>query len=157
MLFKLQFRNSRGINRNMAIKNNNKKGQFSAVEILLMIIMFATVATFFGNNPLSTSNDFKYSVESSINSIYQSNNYRNSIIDENLSTDTNSQNWSSLENLLNKKYNSYKVKILNKTSKKTILDKCNQTYNNKLISEKIVSTTGNDKYEFRRIRLEVCS
>ena len=132
-----------------------KKGQFSAVEILLVVILFTTTFVFFSNTHISTSQNFKLSTSSSISSIYQSNNYRTKTIDEDLSNPVNTQDWSTLENILDKKYKTYNIKILNKTTSKTVIKKCTQSYQSKIVSEQVISTKGNDKYEFRRIRLEI--
>jgi K+ transporter len=142
----------------MEIKmKTNKKNQFSSIEILLMIMLFASTTLLIYHEPTSTNIEYKHTIESSLDSIYQRNTIRNMVINENLSEDVNTQDWTILENILDKKFLQYEFKISNTTTSKTIINKCPQTYHTKTITQKFISLKNNNKYDFRKINLEVCS
>lgn len=131
------------------------KSQVSAFEMTLgIILLFSTVMYFgyyFGEQNIGVH---KTQVESFLDTIYYGEEFRNILMDEDLSQVNLTQNWANVSTLLNNSFRSYEVLVSNETVSKTIYS-CNGT-SGKEYSEKIITIKDNNNYEFRKLTLGVC-
>ncbi|MFW6009301.1 MAG: hypothetical protein ACOCP8_08575 [archaeon] len=134
-----------------------RRGQFVLVEILLIGLLFSSLLYLTYNSNRDDVQSYYYTVDSSIDAIYYSESFRNIILNEDLSVIDLTQNWTELESILNNKFKSYEFVISNITDKKTIFDGCAGDYHNKIIKERIIALKNISNYEFRIIKLGVCS
>jgi len=132
-----------------------KKGQISAIEIPIIFLLLSSALIYFNfTSDLSNNIDYSLTIDSFLNSLYFSNQFRKNIMLENLSTTTIIQDWSQVDTLLNKSFSNYELIISNKTTSKYIFS-CNATYN-KYFSQKTIAIYNNSNFEFRKITLGVC-
>lgn len=134
----------------------NKKCQISVFETMYSFLIVILMFSFYFYNSTKNINDkqYKYNIDSMLNSIYYSENFRSQILNENISEEALSQDWSLLNNTLKKAYSSYEFVIKNSTVSKKIFE-CDPTYS-KIYSSKIIAIENNDNFKFREIILGVC-
>ena len=135
------------------------KAQITVVEIPLLFLLLSGALIYFNynnnnDNSFNHVEDYSLTINSFLNSIYYSNNFRKTIMLEDLSNNALTQNWTNISFYLNKSFLNYELVISNKTVTKNIFS-CNATYNN-YYSENIITIYNNSKYEFRKIKLGVC-
>ena len=134
-----------------------KKSQITVAEIPLLILLISSSIIYFTYEPninLIQNKDYSVTINSFLNAIYSSDEFRNIIMKENLSSVTITENWTNMSKLLNETFGKYELIISNNTVSKKIFS-CNTTYN-KFFSEKIISIQNNSDFEFRKIKLGVC-
>lgn len=131
-----------------------KKSQITIVELPLLFLLFLfIVGNLFYSNDFSQV-DHKLSIDSFLDSVYNSNEFRKQIMFEDLSTNNIVENWSNLSLYLNNSFSNYEFIISNSSVDKYIFS-CNSSYN-KIYSQRIVSIYNNSVFEFRKITLGVC-
>lgn len=133
---------------------NCVKCQMSTVEIALVVMIFA-----FGISCLRFSNvfsqqDYKFSVDSALDSIYYSEDFRDIILSEDLSSSSPTQNWDDLKSLLDDMFINYEFVLSNVTYNKALYS-CSNGYE-KYIAQRIIAIKDNDNYDFRVVSLGVC-
>lgn len=131
-----------------------KKSQITVIEISFVLLLFIFVIGYFSLDFKSSQNDYVYNIDSFLDALDYSNEYRINIMQEDLTNIAITEDWSNLEILLNNSFNYYEFIILNSSHSKVIFS-CNATIN-KYFTERIVAIEDNDNYNFRRIRLGVC-
>lgn len=134
---------------------DSKKSQLTVIEVSLLIIF----SSFFllSLSYISQENvvpDYSFTVETFLDSIYYSGDFRSQVINEDLSVVGVTEDWSSLELLLNDSFLKYELIISNTTSSKSIYS-CSAD-NTKIIRERIIAINNSEQYEFRLLRLGVC-
>jgi hypothetical protein len=133
------------------------KGQFALIEILLIGLLLSSLIYLSYNSHREELQSYNYLVDSSIDAIYYSENFRDLIVSENLSVGILTQDWTEMQNILDYKFNNYELVIFNNTYEKVIFNGCDYDYKNKIIKERIVVLKNASSYDFRIIRLGVCS
>ena len=136
---------------------NLRKSQFSIVETIFVILLFLSVIgtyTLYNNN--YNSKDYSISLESAIDSIYYSLDYRELFINENIEISAITEDWSFLNNTLSNMFNKYELILLDEsqTISKTIFS-CEEV-NGKMYTERIISINSGNQFNFRIVRLGVC-
>lgn len=132
----------------------NKQSQISFVEFVLVFLLFGFLFTTLHYDTNLSEKDYKLTIDSFLDSIYYSENYRSLIIDEDLSKSTLTGNWTNFQAQLNKSFTNYEFIISNSSYSKKIYS-CSAIYN-KYYVERFISIKNNTKYDFRKIKLGVC-
>lgn len=132
-----------------------RRSQFSAIEVVLVMMLFAFSSIYYVNSVSTSQKDYKYNIDTGLDSLYYNESYRFLIMNENLDVSHKVLDWSSLNQTLSNMYNNFELTIGNKTTSKFIYN-CNQDYNNKYSTERIISIGDASTYEFRRVKLGVC-
>ena len=132
----------------------NKIGQFSVVEILFVILLIGSVSGYIFFDFKEVNKDYSTFVESGLDVIYYSEDYRNIIINENLQVGGLTENWNNLELALSDMTNNFELIILDNSDSKVIFS-CNET-SGKILDERVISVNSGDKFSFRKVRLGVC-
>ena len=130
-----------------------KRAQISVVEGILMILLFVFFFSSLTLYSQTTYTGSSVNLDSLLDSIYYSENYRDIIMNEDLSSEELSQDWSEIESVLNNSVGSYELILLNKTTNKKITE-CQASYG-KNFEERIFGSS-QDEYEFRKLRIGVC-
>ena len=130
------------------------KAQISIVELTLAMVLFAGFSASFGLIDQPSLQDPQLQLESLSESLYYLGDYRESLLLENLSDSTPSQDWSSLESILDSELTNYELVVGNQTVEK-ILQQCQGTFYESF-SEKFVTVLNETEYDFRFIRIGVC-
>ncbi len=131
-----------------------KKAQISIIEFtFVMVLLSATIGYLIYSFPLQ-SQDYDITLNSMLDSIYYSEDYRAIFMDENLAVGAKTENWNSLSSVLNKTLGNYELILYDDTNEKYIFS-CNETLGKKF-SERIIAIKNNTLYDFRKIRLGVC-
>jgi len=138
----------------MIKKNICKKSLISVFEIGFLFFLFTGTLIYINLVPQPTNQDYKFTIESSLNSIYYNQNNRMVFMNEDLSTTTVNGDFSNISNYLDSIFLNYELIISNNSVSKTIFS-CNST-SEKFYGEKIISIRDNTIFEFRKIRLGVC-
>lgn len=131
-----------------------RKCQISIIEYSFVILLIITGFGYLYNSYSVETSDYKFTVESLLDSVYYSEDYRNIIMDEDLTNINIIQDWSSLLNLLEENLGKFELVISNDSNEK-VLALCNET-TTKIFSERIISIKDNSNFEFRKIKLGVC-
>lgn len=95
-----------------------KKAQFSIVEIIFLVLLFITISGYIFFDFKIPDKDYHLYLESSLNSIYYSEDFRDLILNENMSISTLTENWSSFNSTLSKMGNNFDFTIVSDDSKK---------------------------------------
>jgi len=132
----------------------NKICQFSVVEILFVILLIGSVSGYILFDFKEVNKDYSTFVESGLDVIYYSEDYRNIIINENLQVGGLTENWNNLELALSDMTNNFELIILDNSDSKVIFS-CNET-SGKILDERVISVNSGDKFSFRKVRLGVC-
>lgn len=131
----------------------NKFAQFSVIELSFVFLLFIFSISFFSAKSNVENVDYGYSVESFLDSIYYSEDFRSLMLDEDLSNGAITEDWSSFEEIVGRNFNSYSIAISNLSISKNIAT-CTGDF--KYVSERLISIENNDNFEFRMISLGVC-
>lgn len=131
-----------------------KKTQISVIELPMLFLLFGFALVYFNTSLDFNDIDYKLRIDSFLDSLYFSENFRNTIYNENLSSNSITSNWSNFSNLANSSFLKYELIISNNTISKTIFF-CNDS-NNKYFKEYILSIQNNTNFEFRKIKFGVC-
>jgi len=137
---------------NKIIKSS--KGLISVFEITFLFILFFSSITYFGILTNHEEKDYKFNIESSLDTLYFYEQNRVLFMEEDLSNLTTTGNWTNISNILNSIYLNYELVISNNSISKKIFS-CNSS-NEKYYTERIISIENNEIYEFRKIKLGVC-
>lgn len=136
--------------------NHNLKSQLSIVEVAFVLLLFSFVAVYFSFDfDLNEQKNYQVNLDSSLNSIYYSESFRNKIMSEDLSVEAFTNDYGDLESLLENMYVNYEFIISDDVNSKKIFtcsDSSMKYYSEKIIS---ISDSGNI-YNFRKIRIGVC-
>ena len=133
----------------------NKKAQISAFEMTMATILLFSSIMYFGYYIDEKSIGFhKTQIDSFLDTMYYSEDFRNIIMNEDLSQVTLTEDWTNISLLLNTSFRNYEILISNETVTKTIYS-CTED-SGKEYSEKIIAILDNDYYEFMKITLGVC-
>ena len=141
--------------------NNFKKSQMSIIESVFMIMLFVVFSTYYSydTNSLIATQDYTFSIDSAVNSIYYSDDYRNIIFEEDLLNSTiDFVKWDSMNQTLSNMFYNFELVITDDTGNysKTIFE-CKQGMYNKLLSERMFFCGADlDNCNFRVLRLGVC-
>jgi len=138
---------------------NKKKTQMSIVESVFMIMLFIAFTTYYSYdvNVLVPEQDYTFTVNSAVDSIYYSNDYRVDVFTENLTNSAvSSAKWSGLNQTLSKMFYNFEVVIRENNNSKTIFS-CKPGMYSKMFSERMMFC-GNDfsNCNFRALRVGVC-
>ena len=133
---------------------NNKLAQLSFFEFVLIFLLFGFLFTSVVYDFKIIPKDHKISIDSFLDSVYYSEDFRNLTFDEDLSQTTLSEDWGQLQLLLDNSFSNYELILSNISNSKYIFS-CDAKYN-KYYSEKIISIRNNTSFEFRQLRLGVC-
>ncbi|MCA9497020.1 MAG: hypothetical protein KC589_08810 [Nanoarchaeota archaeon] len=131
-----------------------KKSLFSVVEIPLVIVLFVSAFVYYGTMNQPNDVNYKFNIDSMLDSMYYSENYRHLIMDENLSSLTIDGNWSNVSSVLSEAFLNYELIIFDSDNGKKIFS-CSSKFD-KFYGERVISIKDNDIYDFRKIRLGVC-
>ncbi len=139
-----------------------RNAQISIIEFPMLIMLFSLFIGGIYIIPNLAQNDFSNNIESFLDSVYYSDDFRENVILENLSKDSLDVDWSNLNLILSEVYGdgNYEIIISNLTYSKVIFS-CNASLN-KYYAERIISifnnsnTDNNSIYDFRKIKLGVC-
>lgn len=137
----------------MAMKYS-KFAQISFFEFVLIFLLFGFLFTSSIYDSKTIDKDHKIGVDSFLDSIYYSEDFRNLTFDENLSASALSEDWTQVQLLLDNSFNNYELILSNSSDSKHIFS-CDAKYN-KYYSERIISIKNNTRFEFRQLRLGVC-
>ena len=137
--------------------NKHFKSQISVFESIFISLLFIIIVSTLINKTDFTTHDFETNTQSLIDTIYYSETFRQIILNENLSQNSTTQDWTNITNLLNQEYINYELIISNLTSSKKIHNCSGEL--EKIYSEKIIFSGINNtaNFEFRIIRLGVCN
>lgn len=129
----------------------------SQITIFEMVFVFAllsfTVAfTSVANQPMNK--DYKLSVDSFVDALYYSEDFRDVFMGEDLSVSSASQDWSMIQGNLSLAFLDYELIIANGSVEKKIFS-CASDYN-KYYAERVIAVNDSDTFEFRMLRLGVC-
>lgn len=131
-----------------------KKAQITVVEMSFVALLFAATLVYLVSPASSVSSDYRYNIDSFLDTINTDSEFRDLILAENLSNSTIDGDWSNVENLLNNSFRKYELRVLNETTSKLIYS-CNTSYD-KYFVERLISISNLTNYEFRKVRLGVC-
>ena len=131
----------------------NKKAIITVIEMSLLVLMFVSVSYYMTSNPVF-DHPYQESVDSMLDAIYQSGDFSQMVLSENLSAFFPSQDWTSISRILNESYNDYELIISNTTYSKKIYI-CQARYS-KINSQRIITISNNTQFEFRKVTLGVC-
>ncbi len=131
----------------------NNRCQFSVIEMTFVFLLFLFAVTFFVSKSNIAQVDYKYNVESFLDSIYYSEDYRDLFFDEDLSNIAITQDWSTFNDFVNNSFNNYEFVLSNNSVSKNIIT-CDGDY--KYYSQRVISIKDNSNFEFRKIKLGVC-
>jgi len=132
-----------------------KKSQISAFEMTMATILLFSSIMYFGYYIDEKNIGFhKTQIDSFLDTMYYSEDFRNIMMNEDLSQEALTEDWTNVSLLLNTSFRSYEILISNETLTKTIYS-CTEV-SGKEYSEKIIAILDNDYYEFRKITLGVC-
>lgn len=136
--------------------NYNLKSQISIVEIAFVLLLLSFTAVYFSFNfDLSEPKNYQVNLDSSINSIYYSENFRNKIMSEDLSVEAYTNDYSDLQLILDEMYLNYEFIISDNINSKKIFACSDNSM--KYYSEKIIAVPNNgNSFSFRKITLGVC-
>lgn len=131
------------------------KSQISIIELPFVFLFFSVFIGYIYFNPVDISYNSQESLDSFIDSIYYSENFRDLIFSEDLSNSAVTEDWSNLQIDLDSAFSNYELLIANKTVSKTIFS-CNSSYE-EVFTQRILSIQNSSVFEFRKITLGVCS
>ena len=131
----------------------SKKGIITVIEMSLLVLLFGSITVY-----ISLQSDFDYtnqeSIESSLDFFYNSNDFHEVIILEDLTSVSLTEDWSEFSAVFNKSYLDYELIVSNISHSKKIFI-CKPKYS-KINSQRIFSIHNNTEYEFRTLTLGVC-
>jgi len=134
---------------------NNIFGQISVVEMAFVIMLFSiamvNVVTFENSG---ASVDYKFQIQSALDTIYYDSNFRDIILGENLASPSLTENWSGINDSLHLLFVNYEIEIANSTVSKLIFS-CDAQYN-KFYDERVIAIKNASYFEFRKLKLGVC-
>ncbi|MCA9486379.1 hypothetical protein H6501_00155 [Candidatus Woesearchaeota archaeon] len=134
-----------------------KKGLVSISEIVFLLFLFSSVMIFV-NREVMSKNTFEsdhLEVESLLLSLYYSDEFRQLVVEEDLSQASVSGNWLSLETLLASQLGNYEILVGNLSTQK-VLVACD-AQNFKVQAQVPVVAFNETSSEFRYLQLGVCS
>lgn len=131
-----------------------KKALFSVIEIPMLIVLFVSAFVYFGTVDQSNDINYKYSIDSVLDSIYYSESYRNLIMDENLTSPSVEEDWTNVSDVLSEVFLNYELILFDDVDEKLIFS-CSSKFN-KYYTERVISIKDNDNFGFRKVRLGVC-
>ncbi len=131
-----------------------KKSQILNFELILGLSLLSLIV-FIPYNNLNNNKGIFLEIDTLANSLIKNNNFRLTILSENLSSQNLNNNWSAIENILNKSYKNYFLSITN-TSIEKIVFNCSGKFKNKIVTEKIIYIYNNTYADFRILKLGVC-
>ena len=136
---------------------NSIKAQITVVEMGLLFLLFGTILGVLGMHFYEDDSNYISQVDSFLDMIYYSNQFRSLFMGEDLGSSAISEDWIDLGVLLNNSFGSgnYEVILSNLSNSKKIYS-CESNYE-KYYVERILSINNNTLFEFRMIRLGVCS
>jgi len=136
--------------------NFGKNGMFSVFEIAIVFLLLSFSFQYFNNysSSLKLDEGNKFMIDSSLDSLYNTNSFRDTIMVEDLSNSNIIENWDPIFSYLNSSFLNYELILSNLTTSK-IIKSCNAT-TEKYLSERIFAIKNNTIYEFRMLRLGVC-
>lgn len=130
------------------------KAQISVVELTLAMVLFAAFSANFGLIDQPSLQDPQLQLESLSDSMYYLGDYRERLLLENLSDSNPTQNWSSIQSILDSELTNYELVVGNETVEK-VIQSCQGAFYESF-SEKFVTVLNETKYDFRFIRIGVC-
>lgn len=132
----------------------HKKAFFSVFEISFVLLILFSLASL---PPLLSwgEYDYKESLDSYLVSLQINETFRQTIINENLSEESLTQNWSTIEVELENSFHDYELRIKSYDQNQSKLIFQCQTKTNKEFSSIYVVVDGNN-YDFREVILGVC-
>lgn len=131
-----------------------RKSQISVIELPFMFLLLGFILFYFYSSIDFNETSHKLEIESFLDSIYYSENFRTQIFQEDLSSLIVTSNWSNFSQIASSSFLNYELIISNNTVSKKIFS-CNSTYN-KYYAENILSIENNNNFEFRKIMFGVC-
>lgn len=133
------------------------KAQISIVESVLFIVLFLSFAYAYGTIHFQNEQQIETSidVDTMMDLLYARNDTHQVIEAENLSTTTVTGNWTNVTNMLSVSFSSYEIIVYNLSTEKYIVS-CNATYS-KRYSERLYAISNNSNFDFRVLRVGVCS
>lgn len=131
------------------------RSQVSVFEIAFGLTLFFSFILYFGFYSVEKEIGIhKTQVDTFIDSIYYSEEFRTIFTSEDLSSSSITQNWTNFSTYANDSFLTYSLVLSNETTNKIIYS-CNES-SGKEITEKIIAIKDNDYYEFRKITFGVC-
>ena len=132
-----------------------KKGVFSLFEIAFVLVLLGGI-TLYGFNELNydTNPSNKFQAQSFLHTFNFSSQQRTTIIEENLSSNSVEQDWSSIKENISTHFNNYGLYVGNLTIQKQIVE-CVDSHTYRDSSQKIF-LSNESVYTLRTLRLEVC-
>lgn len=131
-----------------------KKSQISVIEMAVVLGLFGAFSIYFGSLVEVNQVDYQFQIDSLLDSIYYSEDYRSVIMSEDLTSSELSQDWDEIINFIEEDVENFEIVVGNLSNEK-IVTFCTGVYH-KSFSEKVISIEDNDNFEFRKIRIGVC-
>ena len=131
------------------------KSQFASIEIILLILLFAFSTAYFYKPIDSTLQDYKLNIDSALDTIYYSDDYRSIIMNEDISLSSHTEDWSDINTTLSDFYRNFELILSDDNLSKNIFS-CSGDFNTKYYTERVIAIEDNDNFEFRKLRLGVC-
>lgn len=131
-----------------------KKSQFSVIEVIFLVLLFSVISSYVFFDFKIPQKDYNLLLETSLDSIYYSEDYRQIIIDESLILSSLTEDWSQINVSLEKMLGDFELIVLDGSRSKVIVS-CVES-SGKVFDERIITVDSGDSYDFRKIRLGVC-
>ena len=133
-----------------------RKAQLSVVEMGFVLLLLSTYLLYLGTLPSVPSPDPQYQIDSALDSLYYSEEYRDLFLNENLDIALPTGNWTNVTEYLNRSFSSYELIIASESQEKYI-ETCSASYYKSFSERILVVDTSGEEYEFRKLSLGVCA
>lgn len=130
------------------------KAQFSVVEIVFLLFLFVGVSSLIVFDFKLPTKNYNSYLESGLNAIYYSSDYRDIIIAEDLSLPGLTEDWTNLNQTLNSMMGDFELIVSNESDSKIIFS-CTES-SGKFFDERIIAVNNGSIFNFRKLTLGVC-
>lgn len=140
---------------NKLFLNKTKFAQIAIFEFSLIALLFSGLALYLTVDTQPNSNDYySYNIQSYLSALTKTDNFREKVILENLSSQTLTQDWTQILLNIEKSYTNFELKLSNSTDSKFIKS-CNST-NGKFMTKSFISSYNNTIFDTKTIIFGVC-
>lgn len=134
----------------------SKIAQFSIIELPIAFLLFSSIIYLLANNNTNLpSSNLQLPTESTLLNLVESSNFQNLVLNEDLSSSTITGNWTYFNDTLTSQFLHFDLEIIKGNSNKKIFN-CSSDLN-KIIYSNFVYIYNNSEYDFREVRLGVCT
>lgn len=132
----------------------NKKSQLTVIEISFVLLLIGSYLAYLPTTIDSNEYNLNLGVQTLADSLLEDYNFRSVLINEDLSSVNETEDWSQVYLVINSSLINYELKIGDLSTEKT-LKSCSPTFE-KLNVVRIVSIDDSSIYDFRYFILGVC-